>query len=297
MSVYLGIDIGTSGTKTLAINEQGKILAHAMATYPCYHPKPLWSEQDPEDWWQATVKTVRAVVKQGQAEAGRCQSDRPFGPNARLGVPRQEQQSRPPGAAVERPADGGRMRGNREAGRRTQEADRNGRQSGTHRVHRARRFSGCATTSRKTSTRLVKGAAAEGRNSPSADRRICHRSQRRQRHAAARCGASTSGRKSCSASSTSTRACSRKCYESEEVTGKLTPRNGQAARPVDRLHGRRRRRRLRGRCGRQRHRDARACSRRRSAPPASSSCTATRRKSIRKAGCTRSATPCTASGT
>ena len=66
MSIYLGIDIGTSGTKTLAINDRGKILAHAMATYPCYHPKPLWSEQDPEDWWQATVKTVRAVVKKAK---------------------------------------------------------------------------------------------------------------------------------------------------------------------------------------------------------------------------------------
>jgi xylulokinase len=63
MSIYLGIDVGTSGTKTLAINERGKILAQAMATYPCYHPKPLWSEQDPDDWWNATVKTVRAVVK------------------------------------------------------------------------------------------------------------------------------------------------------------------------------------------------------------------------------------------
>ncbi len=66
MSVYLGIDIGTSGTKTLAINAEGKILAQAMEAYPCYHPKPLWSEQDPEDWWQATVKTVRAVVKQAK---------------------------------------------------------------------------------------------------------------------------------------------------------------------------------------------------------------------------------------
>ena len=66
MSVYLGIDIGTSGTKTLAINAKGKILGQALATYPSYHPKPLWSEQDPEDWWQATVKTVRAVVKQAK---------------------------------------------------------------------------------------------------------------------------------------------------------------------------------------------------------------------------------------
>lgn len=66
MSVYLGIDIGTSGTKTLAMNRRGKILAEANATYPSYHPRPLWSEQDPEDWWKATVKTIRAVVKQAR---------------------------------------------------------------------------------------------------------------------------------------------------------------------------------------------------------------------------------------
>ena len=69
MSIFLGIDIGTSGTKTLAINEHGKILGEATSLYPSYHPKPLWSEQDPEDWWLATVKTVRAVVKQARLKA------------------------------------------------------------------------------------------------------------------------------------------------------------------------------------------------------------------------------------
>jgi xylulokinase len=68
MSIFLGIDVGTSGTKTLAIGERGKILAQATAEYPIYQPKPLWSEQDPEDWWQATIKTVRAVVKQAKAK-------------------------------------------------------------------------------------------------------------------------------------------------------------------------------------------------------------------------------------
>ena len=63
MSAFLGIDIGTSGTKTLAIDEEGRILAEAMETYPLHQPKPLWSEQDPEDWWQATIKSVRRVVK------------------------------------------------------------------------------------------------------------------------------------------------------------------------------------------------------------------------------------------
>jgi xylulokinase len=62
MSTYLGIDIGTSGTKTLAINPAGAILASAMETYPCYFPKPLWSEQDPEDWWQGTIRSVRKTM-------------------------------------------------------------------------------------------------------------------------------------------------------------------------------------------------------------------------------------------
>ena len=66
MAVFLGIDIGTSGTKTLAIDESGKILASATETYPCYVLRPLWSEQDPEDWWQAVVGSVRQVVDRAE---------------------------------------------------------------------------------------------------------------------------------------------------------------------------------------------------------------------------------------
>ena len=64
MNHYLGIDIGTSGTKTLLIDSSGKVIAEANAEYPLHQPKPGWTEQDPEDWWKATVKTVRAVMKQ-----------------------------------------------------------------------------------------------------------------------------------------------------------------------------------------------------------------------------------------
>lgn len=66
MSVYLGIDIGTSGTKTLAIREDGTILATATFEYPLSSPKPGWSEQRPEDWWDASVKGVQQVLKQGK---------------------------------------------------------------------------------------------------------------------------------------------------------------------------------------------------------------------------------------
>ena len=46
MSIFLGIDIGTSGTKTLAIDENGRNHASATETYLWYAPKPLWSEQE-----------------------------------------------------------------------------------------------------------------------------------------------------------------------------------------------------------------------------------------------------------
>lgn len=74
MSAYLGIDIGTSGTKTLVIDPNGKILAEATSPYPSYHPKPLWSEQDPDDWWEATVKTIRQVVKKAKLKAADVKS-------------------------------------------------------------------------------------------------------------------------------------------------------------------------------------------------------------------------------
>src|SRR5258708_23004163 len=63
MYFLLGIDIGTSGTKTIIINPSGELLARATMEYPLYSPKPLWSEQDPEDWWKATAGTIKSVLQ------------------------------------------------------------------------------------------------------------------------------------------------------------------------------------------------------------------------------------------
>ncbi len=70
MAVFLGIDVGTSGTKTLAMREDGAILAKTTVEYPLYTPKPGWSEQNPADWWQATIDSVRTVLKQGGIDSG-----------------------------------------------------------------------------------------------------------------------------------------------------------------------------------------------------------------------------------
>ncbi len=66
--MLIGIDIGTSGTKTVLVDAKGKILAQALAEYPLSQPKPGWSEQNPEHWWKATVSTVRAVMKKARAK-------------------------------------------------------------------------------------------------------------------------------------------------------------------------------------------------------------------------------------
>jgi xylulokinase len=50
----IGIDVGTSGVKGIAISPRGDVLAVAEEDYPLSTPHPGWSEQDPEDWWRAT---------------------------------------------------------------------------------------------------------------------------------------------------------------------------------------------------------------------------------------------------
>jgi xylulokinase len=66
MAYLLGIDIGTSGTKTLICDARGVVLATAMAEHPISSPKPGWSEQDPLDWWQATISATKNVLKKAK---------------------------------------------------------------------------------------------------------------------------------------------------------------------------------------------------------------------------------------
>lgn len=62
MSILLGLDIGTTGARTIAIDERGLVVATASAEYLLATPQPGWSEQDPADWWRAACATLRAVA-------------------------------------------------------------------------------------------------------------------------------------------------------------------------------------------------------------------------------------------
>ncbi len=69
MAYLLGIDIGTSGTKTLVMDSNCRVLATATAPHAISTPKGGWSEQDPDNWWQATIKATRAAVRKAKINA------------------------------------------------------------------------------------------------------------------------------------------------------------------------------------------------------------------------------------
>ena len=71
MRYLLGIDIGTSGTKTLIMDETGNVLASNTSEYPLSQPQNGWAEQDPEDWWNAVKITCKKVM----ADSGISKSD------------------------------------------------------------------------------------------------------------------------------------------------------------------------------------------------------------------------------
>ena len=63
MAYLIGIDIGTSGTKTVLFDEKGVVVADALQEYPMYQPQNGWAEQQPSDWWKAVSGTLKAVMK------------------------------------------------------------------------------------------------------------------------------------------------------------------------------------------------------------------------------------------
>lgn len=62
MNYLIGIDVGTSATKTVLFEESGKVVASASKEYPLYQPQNGWAEQKPEDWRDAVLETLSQVV-------------------------------------------------------------------------------------------------------------------------------------------------------------------------------------------------------------------------------------------
>src|SRR5580698_1694028 len=61
MTRLIGLDVGTSSLKGLAIDEHGTLLGEAERGYPLSTPQPGWSEQDPELWWSAAQSVLEEL--------------------------------------------------------------------------------------------------------------------------------------------------------------------------------------------------------------------------------------------
>ncbi|MCL4863254.1 MAG: xylulokinase, partial [Caldilineaceae bacterium] len=70
MAYLLGIDVSTTATKALLIDEQGAVVAVAAQEYDFETPQPLWSEQDPALWWHGAVQSIRQVLADSGVDAG-----------------------------------------------------------------------------------------------------------------------------------------------------------------------------------------------------------------------------------
>ena len=69
MKYLIGIDVGTSGTKSVLFDVEGNEIASCTEEYPLYQPKNGWAEQKPEDWWNAVCKTLNYLTsKAGDGE-------------------------------------------------------------------------------------------------------------------------------------------------------------------------------------------------------------------------------------
>ncbi|MDR2515252.1 MAG: xylulokinase [Christensenellaceae bacterium] len=69
-SYLLGVDVGTTGTKTILIDGTKRVVASSTVEYPMETPQPGWTQQDPEDWWQAAMQSIQAVLQKAAVPQG-----------------------------------------------------------------------------------------------------------------------------------------------------------------------------------------------------------------------------------
>lgn len=62
MGIFIGLDVGTSAVKALLLTAAGEVVGSYTSEYPLFSPQPGWSEQNPEDMWQASVAAIRGVL-------------------------------------------------------------------------------------------------------------------------------------------------------------------------------------------------------------------------------------------
>ena len=68
MEYIIGVDLGTSGTKTVLFDRECNVIASATVEYPLYQPENGWAEQEPGDWWRAAAATIEQVIRESRVD-------------------------------------------------------------------------------------------------------------------------------------------------------------------------------------------------------------------------------------
>ena len=69
MKYAIGVDIGTSGTKSVLFDEKGTVIASASQEYPLYQEKNGYAEQEPSDWYNASINTIKKIISESGVSA------------------------------------------------------------------------------------------------------------------------------------------------------------------------------------------------------------------------------------
>ena len=68
------MDIGTSGCKSIIVDDEGQVVSSVIEEYPLYSPKPGWNEQDPMDWWVGAYTSLHKAIDKSGIDAGNIKS-------------------------------------------------------------------------------------------------------------------------------------------------------------------------------------------------------------------------------
>src|ERR671924_1353306 len=71
---FLGIDTSTTSSKALLIDENGEVVAVASSPHTLQTPRPLWSEQDPREWWEAVSASIKSVLEKAGISGERIEA-------------------------------------------------------------------------------------------------------------------------------------------------------------------------------------------------------------------------------
>ncbi len=70
MSYYIGLDTSTTATKALLMDGDGSVISIGRSKYDYETPRPLWAEQAPDLWWQATIEAIQQALAESGVDGG-----------------------------------------------------------------------------------------------------------------------------------------------------------------------------------------------------------------------------------